>query len=213
MTTPTLTRRGTTGSPRAVVLMLHGGKPTSARAVGGRSASWQRMAALHRALAGPLAEDQVASWLLRYRERGWNGGVAPVDDARWALAEIRRTHPDIPVVLLGHSMGGRVAVHVADDHSVVGVCALAPWWEPTDPVQTLRGRYVQAAHARRDRITSIRRTSAYLARAQSIGVDTRLVDMGRHGHYLLTGIRDWNRVALEGVLSALPQRSSSESRE
>lgn len=171
------------------------------------------MTALHRALAGPLAEDGVTSWLLRYRQRGWNGGGAPVDDARWALAEIRRTHGDIPVVLLGHSMGGRVAVHVADDHSVVGVSALAPWWEPTDPVQTLRGRYVQAAHGQRDRITSLRRTAAYLGRAQSIGVDTRLVDMGQHGHYLLTGIRDWNRVALEGVTAALPERNSSESRE
>lgn len=213
MTTLTITRRETTGAPRAVVLLLHGGKPTSTRAVDCRSASWQRMAALHRALAGPLADDGVASWLLRYRQRGWNGGGAPVEDARWALTEIRRTHGEIPVVLLGHSMGGRVAVHVANDSSVVGISALAPWWDRTDPVQTLRGRRVQAAHGRRDRITSYRQTQKFLARAQSIGVETHLMDMGRHGHYLLTGIHSWNDVALAGVTSALATRNSSDRRE
>lgn len=161
------------------------------------------MAALHRAVAEPLADDGIASWLLRYRERGWNEGQPPIADARWALDEVRRRHGEVPVVLLGHSMGARVAVHVADDRSVVGVSALAPWWEPSDPVQTLCGRRVHAAHARRDRITSYRRTAAYLSRARSIGVETHLVDMGQHGHYLLTGIREWNRVALAGVTSAL----------
>ncbi|MDT7650888.1 MAG: hypothetical protein QOI36_2294, partial [Pseudonocardiales bacterium] len=69
----------------------------------------------------------VAGHVLRYRYRGWNGERAdPVTDARWALAEVRRRYGPVPVGLVGHSLGGRVAVHVADDASVTGVVLLAP---------------------------------------------------------------------------------------
>ena len=60
-------------------------------------------------------------WRLRYRYRGWNGEEAsPLQDARWAVAEAGRLHPGLPVVLVGHSMGGRAAVHVAGEDGVVG---------------------------------------------------------------------------------------------
>lgn len=203
MTRPHLTRHDTAHTPLAVVLMLHGGKPNSEQPVDGRNASWQRMAAMQRALASPLSDVGVSTWLLRYRQRGWNGGGSPTADARRGLDEVRRDHGSVPVVLLGHSMGGRVAVHVADDQAVAGVVALAPWWEPSDPVTTLRGRSLLAAHGRRDRITSFRRTAEYLGRARSSGVEARLLDMGRRGHYMLAGARAWNRAALEGVEASL----------
>ena len=133
MTDPLLTKYDAPGRPRAMILVLHGGKPRSRQPIDGRSASWRRALWLQRDIAKRAHEAGVGVWLLRYRERGWNGGADRVDDARWALDQLRATHGNVPVVLLGHSMGARVAVHVADDPSVVGVVGLAPWWSAEDP--------------------------------------------------------------------------------
>lgn len=181
--------------PRAVVLLLHGGTESSDRPVDGRSASWKRMAALQRAVTPELHEAGASTWLLRYRTRGWDGGAGKVEDARWALEQVRTAYGAVPVVLLGHSMGARTAVHVADDEAVLGVVALAPWFPPREPVRALAGKVLRAAHGRRDRITSYRQTAAYVERARSAGADASLVGMGLAGHYLLTRPGRWNRFA------------------
>jgi predicted esterase len=191
------------GGTSGVVLMLHGGKPRSEQLVDGRSASWRRVLALQRAITPRLAEAGVASALLRYRHRGWNDGQAPVEDARWALAEVRRDHGEVPVVLLGHSMGARTAVHVADDPRVLGVVGLAPWFPPDDPVGTLTGRELVAAHGRRDRITSYRATAAYVERARAVTRSVTFHDMGPVGHYLLRRVGAWNDLAAGASLAML----------
>ncbi len=117
---------GSTGRPEAVVLMLHGGKASGQEVVDGRSLSWRRTAWMQREIARPLQVAGVSSWLLRFTRRGWNGGADRIADARAALDVVRREVGEVPVVLLGHSMGGRTAVHVADAANVVGVVALAP---------------------------------------------------------------------------------------
>ncbi|WP_199904919.1 alpha/beta hydrolase [Nocardioides sediminis] len=203
MTDPLLTRYDAPGRPEALVLMLHGGKPRSRLAVDGRSASWQRSAWMQRTIAPRAHEAGVGVWLVRYRQRGWNGGTDRVADARHALDAVRGDLGDVPVVLLGHSMGARVAVHVADDPSVVGVVGLAPWWSAQDPVRTLAGRTLVAAHGRRDRITSYAETARYVERARRVAVDATLRDMGALGHYMLTGADQWNDVALESALQVL----------
>ena len=182
---------------RGLVLLLHGGTQSSRQRVDGRSASWRRMAAVQRAITPDLHEDGIATWLLRYRVRGWNGG-APTEDARWALERVRAETGDVPVVLLGHSMGARTAAYVADDPAVVGVVGLAPWWLAEDPVEALRDRSVLAAQGRRDRITSARRTRAYLARAEHVAAEVAFRDMGRVGHYMLRHVATWHEVAVEG---------------
>ncbi|WP_245617174.1 alpha/beta hydrolase [Knoellia subterranea] len=201
--TPSLTRHDTSSGPSAVILMLHGGKPRSHDVVDGRSASWQRSAWMARAITGRAAEAGAAVWLLRYRERGWNGGRDRFADARWALDEVRATHGGAPVILLGHSMGARVAVHVADDASVTGVVGLAPWWSNEDPVRTLQGRGLIAAHGRRDRITSFAHTRRFVERARADGARAELVDMGLLGHYMLGRPDRWNDVAIESCLRML----------
>lgn len=207
MTDPHLTSYDATaladGDVRAVVLVLHGGKPRSRQVVDGRSASLRRAAWLARSIAPRMAESGTGVRLLRHRERGWNGGAEPVADARWALDRVRDQHGDLPVVLLGHSMGARVAVHAADDPSVTGVVGLAPWWSAHDPVDTLAGRGLRAAHGRRDRITSFRETARYVERAARVAETVRLRDMGPLGHYLLTGSARWHDVAAESVLEVL----------
>jgi pimeloyl-ACP methyl ester carboxylesterase len=203
VTEPLLTKYDAPGSPRAMILVLHGGKPRSHQAIDGRSASWRRALWLQRDISQRAHEAGVGTWLLRYRERGWNGGTDPSADARWALDELRAAHGDLPVVLLGHSMGARVAVHVADDPSVRGVVGLAPWWSADDPVRTLAGRTLRAAHGRRDRITSFRETARYVERARSVADGAELRDMGAHGHYMLTGASRWHDVAVESSLEIL----------
>ena len=77
--------------------------------------------------------DGLAVVSLRHCMRGWNGDLrSPVADARWALDQFRERFGDVDVALVGHSMGGRTALAVADDPSVRSVVALAPWIEPGD---------------------------------------------------------------------------------
>ena len=116
------------------------------------------------------------------------------------------------MVLLGHSMGARVAVHVADDPSVVGVVGLAPWWSADDPVRTLAGRTLRAAHGRRDRITSFRETTRYVARAAAVADSAELQDMGALGHYMLTGPRAGTRSPIESVLEVARRQVPSADR-
>ena len=203
MTDPLLTQHDAPGAARAMILVLHGGKPRSHQAIDGRSASWRRARWLQRGIAERAHEAGVGVWLLRYRQRGWNGGADPAADARWALDRLREAHGDVPVVLLGHSMGARVAVHVADDPSVRGVVGLAPWWSAQDPVSTLAGRTLRAAHGRRDRITSFRETGRYVDRARSVADSAELQDMGSLGHYMLAGSSRWHDVAIESTLEVL----------
>jgi alpha-beta hydrolase superfamily lysophospholipase len=186
-------------APRATVLVLHGGKDRSRAEVTARSLSWQRAAALGRTLGRRLHDEGVAVQLLRYRTAGWNGGRDRIDDARWALGQIGTSTGEAPVVLVGHSMGGRTACRVADDRRVLGVVALAPWLPADDPVAALAGKELHAAHGRRDRITRARDTRAYVQRAAEVAGAASFTDMGDRGHYLLSGIHAWNSFTLDRV--------------
>lgn len=200
---PSLTRKDALGSPRGLILMLHGGQEHSQEIVDGRSASWRRCALMQVAISRRARAAGVSTWLVQYRHRGWNGGSGPVGDARWALDQVRRELGEVPVVLLGHSMGGRTAVHVADHPSVTGVVGLAPWFPPGEQVSALAGRHLLAAHGRSDEITSFRATAAYLDRARPLAASAELRDMGRVGHYMLRRARSWNEVAVTGALALL----------
>ena len=204
MSSPDLIRRDPPGPPRGVVLMLHGGAKQGTRPVGSRSGSLRRTTLMRDVLEPRMLEAGLSLWLLRFGVRGWNAEPgaepSPVPDARWALDQIAEQHPGVPVVLLGHSMGARTAVHVADHPAVVGVVGLAPWLEPSDPVRRLAGRHVVAGHGSRDKITSARMTRAFLERAGATAASAEFVDMGRLGHYMLHRPQDWNRFALRSTL-------------
>lgn len=204
-------------SPEAVVLMLHGGAQHGLQEVGPRSASLWRTGRMRDVLEPRLAERGVATYLLRYAVRGWNEGAgpepSPVPDARWALGELAREHPGVPVVLLGHSMGGRTSVRVADHPAVVGVVGLAPWLEPGDPVGALAGRHLLLGHGSRDKITSARATRAYAERARPVAASAEFTDLGRLGHYMLARQDTWNRFALDAVLEVLARSADRTAQE
>lgn len=207
MPAPSLTRCDVAGRPRGLVLMLHGGQAHGLGAVNDRSASWRRSRWMLGQIAGRLNRAGAAVWLLRYGVRGWNAGTAslpsPVPDVRWALDEVRRELGDLPVVLLGHSMGGRAGVAAADDPSVTGVVALAPWLPGDEPTGPLSGKHLAAAHGRADKITSARQTEAFVRRAGPVAASVEFHDMGPVGHYMLRDVAGWNRFALGRSLRLL----------
>ena len=202
---PSITRVDANGRVRAVFLVLHGGTQRSEAPVHDGNLSWRRARGLQRALGQRVADDGVAVWLLRYGQRGWNDVAAPspVPDARWALDQIRE-NVDVPVVIVGHSMGARTGARVTDDPSVRGLVALAPWFPLDEPVAALQGKDLVVAHGRRDRITSYAASRAFVAQCHGVARTASFTDMGPVGHYLLRRVSAWNQLAATSALGMLP---------
>ncbi|MGH4010216.1 MAG: alpha/beta fold hydrolase [Pseudonocardiaceae bacterium] len=103
-------------SVRSIVLVLHGGQARSPATVRRRpQLSYFRRVCFARFLHRREGGRGMSVRILRYRYRGWDEPkLHPVQDARWALTQLFDQHPDASIVLLGHSMGGRAALRVAD---------------------------------------------------------------------------------------------------
>ncbi|MEQ0557852.1 alpha/beta fold hydrolase [Amycolatopsis sp. NEAU-NG30] len=192
------------GRTEAVVLVLHGGAEHGT----GRVAPWKlaflRMVPIARALHRAGRAHGIEVRLLRNRRYGWNAPAEdPVADARWALDRLRADHPGLPVVLVGHSMGARVALRVADDPAVRGVCALAPWTPRGEPVAAVAGRSVLIVHGTRDRMTSPAESHAYAERAQDVAARVARFEIGGEGHAMLRRAGVWTRLTIAFTLEQL----------
>jgi dienelactone hydrolase len=149
------------------------------------------------------SEHGLAVWQLLYAVRGWNDELrSPVTDARAALEQVRREHGTVPVVLVGHSMGGRTAAHVLDDASVRAMVALAPWLTD-DPVGGAQGKDILVAHGTRDRITSARKAFAWGDRAREVGATVTSASLTGCGHYLLRRASLWTDLTTGFALQSL----------
>ncbi|WP_436776386.1 alpha/beta fold hydrolase [Yinghuangia sp. YIM S09857] len=190
-----------------VLLVLPGGRSRGRSLASRRDPAYLRMAVMARTLRRRLASDGVAVALLRYRLRGWNGDRAdPVHDTRWALEALRSRFPSVPVILVGHSMGARAALWVADHPSVAAVCALAPWTPAGDPVRQLAKRAVLIVHGLGDRRTAPEASRMYAARAMAAGHDIHRIELARQGHAMLRGHRAWDKIVLEFATGQLPAK-------
>jgi predicted esterase len=192
------------GPVAAVVLVLHGGRENSLEPAQPSQLAAVRMRPIAAMLHRRGRSRGLAVWTVNYRYRGWNGTEqSPVADTRWALDEVRRRHGDLPVVLLGHSMGGRTALAAGGDSLVRGVCALAPWTVRDDPVAQLAGKTVLIAHGSRDRVTSPRGSRAYAGRVSQVAARVGYIVVRGDIHAMLLRWRTWHRIATGFTLGVL----------
>ena len=201
------------GRAEAVVLVLHGGAEQGTGSVPPWKLAYLRMVPIARALHRAGRKNTGISGrpgggvevrLLRNRRYGWNSPAEdPVEDARWALERIRADHPGLPVVLVGHSMGARVALRVADDPAVRGVCALAPWTPRGEPVEAVAGRSVLIVHGTRDRMTSPAESHAFAQRAEGVAARVARFEIAGEGHAMLRRSSVWTRLTIAFTLDLL----------
>ncbi len=200
---PRLRIRPADGDTVAVALVLHGGKARSMRPASRRQLSAVRMTPFARALHRAGARAGLAVWTLQYRDRGWNDTGSQVHDVLWALEQIEREHPGVPVCLVGHSLGGRAALGAGGHSSVRAVMALAPWLPAGDGVEHLRGVQVFIAHGTRDKWVDPRGSLNFAERARAAGVDVSRVEVAGVGHAMLRRISLWHGLTTFFVMSQL----------
>lgn len=169
---------GTPG-PRAVICMNGG---TAAEVPGTWSASieWlvRRLAPVHPSL-GFLE--------VRYRVKSWRRLPLCVEDAREAVSAAREAGA-AEVALLGFSMGGAVAVHVADEPAVSTVIALAPWLYSELDLSPLDGRRFAVLHGSLDQglpgipgvSPELSRRGYELARARGVDAERTVITGAIH---------------------------------
>lgn len=196
-----LVATNTPRSPEAVVLVLHGGATRAGRvAVSPTQLSVVRMIPIARRIAA-AGRGRLAVHRLLNSTRGWDTTHTPVDDVRWALDQLAGQYGDLPVALVGHSLGGRAALLAGAAEPVRAVVALNPWVYPTDDVD-LTARRVLIVHGTDDRVAPAERARA-VARNLShhTTVDFEEISGGRHA--MLRHRRAFEDAAASFVISSL----------
>lgn len=199
---PELEQRSAVGATRGIALFCHGGTVASIEPPKTRALSLVRMRAFEQSVHDSTADRGIATALLRYRVAGWNGEAADAfQDVRWAIDRLRTQHgTDVPIVLVGHSMGGRAALRAGGEPSVTAVCALAPWTPPGEPVMHLGGQTVAILHGRGDRWVPARLSAEFAVRARRAHARVaRFTIVGGHG--MVRRSQRWHRFARDVVLA------------
>lgn len=195
---------------RAVVLVMHGGKVASNQAARWYHLSVARMQPFARTIWRRRRADGVAVWSLLFARRGWNDIGAPIADAMWALDQIERRYGDVPVVLLGHSMGGRTAARVAGHPMVIGVVALAPWLPADEPHDQLAGRSLAIIHGTADVWVPISMSRTFAAGLRDVSTQVEYTALRGAGHSMLRSAKTWHTLAADAVDRILDASTASE---
>jgi pimeloyl-ACP methyl ester carboxylesterase len=140
-------------NPAGVAVVLHGGgSRRRTMRVSPTQVSVLRMIPVARRIARATSGRIAVVRLLNSR-RGWDAAHTPVRDVDWALDEIgRRLGRELPVCLVGHSLGGRAALLCAGLPQVRGVVALAPWVDPSERLAHVDATPIVIIHGDDDRV-------------------------------------------------------------
>jgi len=191
-------------SPLGAVLVLHGGASRGDRMmVSPTQLSVIRMIPTAKA-AARAGRGRLAVYRLLNSFRGWDDDHTPVADARWGLGQVRSELGDLPMGLIGHSLGGRAALLSGDQPGIESVVALNPWVYPSDQAD-LGGRRVLIVHGLRDRVASPSRARA-VARNLSRTAEVDFVEIPEGKHAMLRHGREFDRRAAEFTARALSSR-------
>jgi dienelactone hydrolase len=166
--------------------------------------------ALGRRIARAGRDEGLATHVVHYRYRGWNGGEAHLaHDATWATEEVVRRYGDVPVCLTGVGMGARAALHAGGHEAVNSVVALSPWLPEEDvaaspePVKQLVGRRVLIVHGTNDARTDPELSFRLAARAKKANRDVCRFEVHSDGHGLHQHRDEVHALAEDFVMGAL----------
>lgn len=125
--------------------------------------------------------------------RGWNEPIrSPLADAEWALMRLRQVYPDRPIGLVGHSMGGRVALSLAGRPGVRSVVGLAPWLADGFDERAFERTPLYVVHGRQDTVTDNEASRKLVERVRAGGGDATYQSV-RGWHALLWRPLSWQR--------------------
>jgi pimeloyl-ACP methyl ester carboxylesterase len=183
--------------------VLPGGKVRSDQA----SRWWQlanlRMMFVAGALRRRLGPD-VEVRRVQYRRRGWNSPrLDAVRDAKEVLDDIRQRFEPKNIVLVGHSMGGRVAAQLAAGADVGAVVALAPWWVGGDGDLIPSPTRMLVVHGTADTWTDPGSSRIQTWQARQRGLDARWAGVDGAGHYMVRRCSEWHRRTADFVADYL----------
>lgn len=146
---------------------------------------------------------RLAVYRLLNSTRGWDTRHTPVDDVHWAIDQLREGFgSELPIGLVGHSLGGRAAILAGAHPDVRSVVALNPWVYPADGQTDLTGRRVLIVHGSDDRIASPAH-AASVAEGLSRTADVSFVRVEGGKHAMLGRHRDFDRLAADFTAAAL----------
>ena len=183
------------------MIVLHGGASRGDRVmVSPAQLSVLRMVPVARRIAR-AGRTRLAVHRLLNSHRGWDSHITPVMDLAWALEQVTTQHGDLPVSLVGHSLGGRAALLGGSDPRVRSVVALNPWVAPTDRAE-VRGARVLIVHGTDDRIALPSR-SAELVRRLAATARVGYVAVPGARHAMLRRGRTFETYAAEFVTATL----------
>jgi predicted esterase len=198
-----------------VVLLLPGGDEVSSRRPSPILAT-ASVRTLGRRLARAGREDGLATHVVHYRYRGWNGSEAHLArDATWAADEVVRRYGDVPVCLAGYDMGARAALHAGGHEAVNSVLAIAAWLPeedvavPPEPVKQLAGRRVMIVHGTNDQRTDPELSFRLAARAKKANRDVCRFEVHSDRHGLQQHRDEVLALAKDFIMGALFEKAFS----